>query len=452
MSWADDAVFYHVYPLGLCGAPEMNDFSSPPVPRLEKLLGWVEHIRGLGADALYLGPVFESSTHGYDTADYRRVDRRLGTNQTLSRVCEALHGAGMRVILDGVFNHVGRDFPAFKDVREKGEASAYADWFRGLTFGGRSPCGDPFTYEGWNGHHSLVKLDVTNPAVREHLLCAVNSWVSEYSIDGLRLDAADVIDRAFLRELAGHCRGLRPDFWLVGEVVHGDYRKWAGPGMLDSVTNYECYKGLYSSHVDGNYFEIAYALKRQFGPAGIYAGLPLYAFADNHDVDRVASRLADPDHLAPLYTILFTMPGVPSVYYGSEWGIPGKRAPGTDRDLRPCLELEAAARAAPAPGLPGLISRLAAARRSRPALRSSAYTELHVSHRQMAYLRGGPPDGVIVTVNSAREPAHLALRLPGFEDGTLHDLLEPGAAFRLSGTAARVEVPACGGRVLAPKA
>jgi glycosidase len=223
----------------------------------------------------------------------------------------------MRLILDGVFNHVGRDFWAFRDVLSAREQSVYREWFAGLKFGESSPYHDPFTYEGWNGHYSLVKLNLHHPAVVQHLFDAVSLWVEEFNIDGLRLDAADSIDIEFLRKLADFCQNLRPDFWLMGEVVHGDYRHWANDQALDSVTNYECYKGLYSSHVDRNYFEIGYSLNRQFGPDGLYRHLPLYNFVDNHDVNRVMSYLKNPAHLYPLYCLLFTMPGIPSIYYGS---------------------------------------------------------------------------------------------------------------------------------------
>ncbi len=255
--WFNDAVFYHIYPLGFCGAPERNDFGAAPVARLDKIYTWLDHIQGMGFDALYLGPLFESTTHGYDTADYYHVDRRLGTDDTLRGLAAELHRRGMRVVLDGVFNHTGRDFWAFRDVRQNGQASRFRDWFAGLRFDGTNHHRDPFSYDTWNGHESLVKLNLSHPEVRSHLLGAVETWIRDFGIDGLRLDAADHVDLGFLRELAGFCRSLRPDFWLMGEVVHGDYRRWANPACLDSVTNYEAYKGLYSSHNDHNYFEIA---------------------------------------------------------------------------------------------------------------------------------------------------------------------------------------------------
>ena len=246
--WSEDALIYQIYPLGFCGAPATNDFQTPPVERLWKIVDWADHIQSLGVNTLYLGPVFESTSHGYDTLDYYWVDRRLGKNETLAALVKEYHRRGIRVVLDGVFNHTGRDFWAFKDVLVNGPQSAYKDWFQNLRFGGSSPYHDPFSYEGWRGHYSLVKINPNHPGVKEHLFNAIRTWVEQFDIDGLRLDAVDCIDHGFLQELSSFCRGLKPDFWLVGEVVAGDYKAWIHPGELDSVTNYECYKGLYSSH------------------------------------------------------------------------------------------------------------------------------------------------------------------------------------------------------------
>jgi glycosidase len=446
--WASERVFYHIYPLGLCGAPDSNDSRSPPEPRLEKLIPWLDHARSLGTSALYLGPVFQSSTHGYDTADYFAVDRRLGTNDTLAAVCAAAHERGIRVILDAVFNHVGRDFWAFKDVQKNGRGSPYAAWFAGLSFDGKSPYGDPFSYEGWNGHLSLVKLDVRAAAVKEHLFAAVKQWVEDYDIDGLRLDAADCLDLDFLGELSRFCRDLRSDFWLLGEIVHGDYRRWVGPTMLDSVTNYMCYKGLYSSHNDGNYFEIAWSLNRQFGSRGMYHGMPLYNFADNHDVDRLASSLKNPAHLRPLYCILFTMPGIPSVYYGSEWGIEGRHGQ-TDRLLRPSLELAEVAAHCPHPELPALIRRLAEIRRGSAALLRGEYAQVHVAARQLAYLRRTPEEFTLVVINSDERPVSLELPVPQIGDGQLLDLISDGERFPVAkGRLSLKSIPAAGARIL----
>jgi len=410
--WAADAVFYHIYPLGFCGAPRRNDFKSAPLDRLEKVGRWLPHVRALGANALYLGPLFESSAHGYDTADYYHVDRRLGANADLARLSAEIHAGGMRLILDGVFNHVGRDFWAFRDLQQNGPASPYAGWFEGVRFDTQSPYGDAFTYQPWEGHYDLVQLNLRNPQVREHIFDAVRTWVNEFAIDGLRLDVAYCLDMDFLRELAAFCRALKADFWLLGEVVHGDYAQWANPQTLDSVTNYEAFKGLYSSLVDKNYFEIAYSLNREFGPEGIYKDIPLYNFVDNHDVDRVAGRFSNPALLRPLYLLLFTMPGVPSVYYGSEWGLAGSRTPQDDSALRPCLELAEMERSAPQPDLPQFIQRLAALRAALPALRHGAYRQLFVSHEQLAFARFTADQYVVVLSNAAGQPAAFELQLP----------------------------------------
>jgi glycosidase len=443
--WAFDSIFYHVYPLGLCGAPARNDFGAPPVERLDRLTPWLGHIRGLGCNALYVGPLFESTAHGYDTADYWHLDRRLGTDDTLRRFVAAAHGAGLRVVLDGVFNHVGRDFWAFRDVQANGEQSAYRDWFAGLRFDGRSPYGDAFAYEGWHGHFDLVKLNLGNPAVREHLFGAVESWIRDFGIDGLRLDAADVVDLDFQRALAARCRELAPDFWLFGEVVHGDYRRWANPETLDSVTNYVAYKGLYSSLVDRNYFEIAYTLNRQFGPGGMYSGLPLFNFADNHDQDRVASHLEQPRLLYPLYLLMFTMPGVPSIYYGSEWGMLGKRIPGDDSPVRQAIDLPAGPSVGSEPDLAPAIERLAGMRSGSIALRRGSYRQLHVAAEQLGFVREAAGESVVVLLNAADRPLELAVPSP--RDGEWRDLLNGGTVTAANGVL-RTEVPASWGRVL----
>jgi glycosidase len=451
--WANDAVFYHVYPLGYCGAPRRNDLSSAPEPRLERLRSDLGRIADLGFTALYLGPVFESVAHGYDPVDWRRVDRRLGTADTLGRLCDEARRAGMRLVFDGVFNHSGREHPWFRELVALGErapgseaAARYAS-----VRPGRSPYGDGFAYEGWSGNYDLVKLDLRNPEVEAELAGAALSWIEDYGIDGIRLDAADCLDMDFLRKLAAACRSRKADFWLMGEVVLGDYRKWAGtgsldPGPLDSITNYECYKGLWSSQVDSNYFEIAWSLKRQFGDGGVYRGLPLYSFADNHDVDRVASKLPREEQLYPLYCLLFTMPGIPSVYYGSERGALARKEPGSDWPLRPSID-EALA-SGRQPELERTIRSLAALRRSSRALRRGDYRELAVASTSLAFERRAEGERAVVAVNGG-EATSMELRVEG-GDRYWKDWLNDGAAYRSSGGTLRIEVPRSWARVLIP--
>jgi cyclomaltodextrinase / maltogenic alpha-amylase / neopullulanase len=357
----------------------------------------------------------------------------------------------MRLVLDGVFNHVGRHFWAFRDVQANGPASPYCGWFTNLRFEGRSPYGDPFQYEGWNGCYDLVKLNLSHPDVRNHLFGAIEAWARDYDNDGLRLDAADCLDFDFLKALSAFCRGLKPDFWLMGEIIHGDYRRWANPEMLDSVTNYECYKGLYSSHLDANYFELAWSLERQFGPRGLYRGLDLYNFADNHDVNRVASSLSDPSHLYPLYALLFTMPGVPSIYYGSEFGLTGKKQDGNDQPLRLAFDLAALQLNAPQPNLPAAIARLAALRRSTPALQQGDYIQLLVQPQQLVFRRTLEGSSVVVAVNASSEATDISAALAGSANAFLPDLLNIGESYEVKEGRLRVQVPPCWARVLLVK-
>lgn len=330
--WAEESVFYQFYPLGFCGAPQYND--GVLKNRIGRIVDWIPHLQKLGVNAVYFSPVFESDEHGYDTRDYSRVDCRLGSNEDFAKVCKALHAAGIRVVLDGVFNHVGRGFWAFEDVRKNGWNSRYKDWF--CLRDGQSPYGDSFWYEGWEGCYNLVKLNLQNPEVIEHLLRAVESWIREFDIDGLRLDVAYCLDPNFIRRLRSFCDGKKADFWLCGEMLHGDYNRLLSDGLLHSVTNYECYKGLYSAFNSYNLFEIVHSLMRQFGPEQwtLYKGRHLLGFVDNHDVTRVASILQNPNHLPLIYGLLFGMPAIPCVYYGSEWGMKGEKSEG-DRALRP---------------------------------------------------------------------------------------------------------------------
>ena len=337
MSFINESVIYTIYPLGFCGAPVFNDGKLEY--RLDKIYDCIEHFKKMSVNVLVFNPLFESTRHGYDTIDYRKVDCRLGDNNSFKAICKALHDNGIRVMLDGVFNHVGRDFFAFKDVQQNLQNSRYCSWFQNLNFGGNSPKGDPFWYEGWAGHYDLVKLNLQNNDVVNYLLDSVKFWIDEFDIDGLRLDAADCVDIEFFKKLKNTCKSKKPDFWLYGEITHGDYNRWANNEALDSVTNYECYKGIYSSHNDHNYFEIAHSLNRQFANGGIYQNIYTYNFVDNHDVNRIASTLKDKNHLNNIYTLMYTMPGVPSVYYGSEFGIEGKRTQYSDAELRPCLDL-----------------------------------------------------------------------------------------------------------------
>ena len=394
--WAENSVFYQIYPLGLTGAPREND--KVTVNRLKQITKWLPHIKKLGADAIYFSPVFESDTHGYDTADYRRIDCRLGTNADFRSLVDACHKKGIKVIVDGVFNHVGRNFGPFRDVREKRWDSPYKDWFH-ANFSGNSAYNDGFWYEGWEGHYELVKLNLRNPAVRDYLVDTIRFWIDEFDIDGLRLDVAYSLEPDFLRQLRWFADNCGKEFFLVGETLHGDYNRWVGNGLLHSCTNYECYKGLWSALNSYNLFEIVHSLKRQFGPEQwtLYKGKHLLCFADNHDVSRAASILTNKAHLPLLYGLLFGMPGIPQIYYGSEWGLEGDKR-GGDWGLRPAIEKPEWNE------LTDAIAAMAKAHKESKALCFGDFVDLVLTNKQTVFRRSCDGETVLVAVNIDANP------------------------------------------------
>ena len=396
--WFDESVVYQIYPLGFCGAPLQND--GVAASRLLKIKDWVAHIKALGATCVLFNPLFESDAHGYDTRDYFKVDTRLGTNDDLKEVCACLHDNGVKILFDGVFNHVGRGFWAFRDVQEKKWDSPYKDWFH-VSFDGNSGYNDGFWYEGWEGHFELVKLNLWNGDVRHHLFEAVRSWVNDYGIDGLRLDVAYSLQPEFLAELRRFTDDLKPDFVLLGETLHGDYNRWMNNNACHSVTNYECYKGLYSSFNSANMHEISYSLHRQFGADNwcLYTGKNLLSFADNHDVSRLATILENKAHIPLVYGMTFGMPGVPSLYYGSEWGAEGSKSDG-DASLRPCFD------APQSNELTAFLSRLAAVKTASHALCYGGYKNLLVQPKQLVFERRSDRERVIVAINADAAPFH----------------------------------------------
>ena len=404
MSWYNEAIFYHIYPLGLTGAPKHNDYSAP-VSRLNTLLPWIDHIREIGCTALYIGPLFESVGHGYETTDYKKLDSRLGTNEDLKNFVAACHEKEIKVIFDGVFNHTGRDFFAFKDIQQNREHSRYLNWYCNVNFGGNTEYNDGFSYENWGGYNLLVKLNQRNPEVQNYICDVIRFWVSEFDVDGIRLDAADVLDFDFMRALRRTAAEVKEDFWLMGEVIHGDYSRWVNGETLHSVTNYALHKALYSGHNDHNYFEIAHTVKylQNMG------NLDLYNFVDNHDVERIYTKLSNKALFAPVHVLLYTLPGIPSIYYGSEFGIEGKKEKFSDDSLRPALNLEDYADAVQENPCTALIAALGKVRQHTPALSYGSYAELQLTNRQFAFARDLDGVRVIVTVNNDDNAAGMNL-------------------------------------------
>ncbi len=394
--WAYESCFYQIYPLGFCKAPKQND--GVYVNRLGKIEKFIPHLSKLGIDAVYFSPLFQSDNHGYDTRDYGNVDCRLGNNEDFKNLCEKMHQSNIKIVLDGVFNHVGRGFWAFQDVLKNRENSAYKHWFN-ISFQGNTEYNDGLWYEGWEGHNELVKLNLENPEVVEHLLYNVGKWIDDFDIDGLRLDVAYMINEHFLYRLREFCSGKKADFFIVGECIHGDYNRLLK--HMDSVTNYECYKGLHSSMNSMNMFEIAHSLARQFGSENwcMYRGTHLMSFVDNHDVSRVYTVLSDKEQIKAIYAMLFAMPGIPCIYYGSEWGQTGDKHQGDDA-LRPSID-EAVWNE-----ITDFVASLIKIRKNSKALNFGNYFNLQIQNKYLVLERKCDDERVIVMVNASDQEHH----------------------------------------------
>lgn len=409
MAWYDEAIFYHIYPLGLANAPKQNEYKEPE-HRLNDLIPWIKHIREIGCNALYIGPLFESVGHGYETTDYKKLDSRLGTNEDLKKYVKECHKQGIRVIFDGVFNHTGRDFFAFKDIQKNRENSQYKDWYCNVNFWGNNEYNDGFSYDNWGGYNLLVKLNQQNPAVQDYICDVIRYWVSEFDVDGIRLDAADVLDFGFMHQLRRVANEVKPEFWLMGEVIHGDYNRWVNEGTLHSVTNYQLHKALFSGHNDHNYFEIAHTVRRLYGMGGNSPeGLKLYNFVDNHDVERIYTKLNNKAQFSPVHVLLYTLPGIPSIYYGSEFGIEGRKEKSSDDSLRPAINLDDYKDAIKKNSCTSLVAALGKIRQNVKALSYGDYQERLLTNEQYAFARNLDGDTVVITVNNADHEANITV-------------------------------------------
>ena len=446
MSWYNEAIFYHIYPLGLCGAPKQNEYTTP-VHRLNTLLPWINHIKEIGCTALYIGPLFESVGHGYETTDYKKLDSRLGTNEDLTAFVKACHEKGIKVIFDGVFNHTGRDFFAFKDIQKNREHSQYLNWYCNVNFWGNNEYNDGFSYDNWGGYNLLVKLNQWNPQVKDYIYDVIRFWVSEFDIDGIRLDAADVLDFDFMKGMRQVANEVKPDFWLMGEVIHGEYTRWVNSETLHSVTNYNLNKALWSGCNEHNFFDIAHQVKRLYDMGGChYRNLELYSFDDNHDVERIASKIINKDHLGVIYTLMYTLPGIPSIYYGSEFGIEGKKEQGSDASLRPHLELSDYADAMTDNPLTALIAKLGSIHQAQKALCYGEYKELLLTNRQYAFARCYENEDVITAVNNDEQST--TLHIPYQGPKTQFKGALSGKDYMVQNGSIEITLDACGSDIL----
>lgn len=410
--WAEQVSWWHVYPLGAVGAPvrpdpaqHAGDDERGVVHRLDRLLGWLDHVASLGLRGVALGPVFASSTHGYDTVDHLRVDPRLGADEDLDRLVAAAHDRSLRVLLDGVFNHVGRAHPAFADVEAEGPASEHAPLFR-IDWDGWQP-GDPVRADVFEGHGALVALDHSSPAVEDLVVRVMDHWLAR-GADGWRLDAAYAVPDAFWARVLPRVRERHPDAWFVGEVIHGDYPAVVRASTLDSVTQYELWQGIWHGIADRNFYETAHAIERHVALLATFAPM---TFVGNHDVTRIASAVGV-DLVPHALAVQLAVAGVPSVYALDEYGATGvkEEREGGDDAVRPELP--------PAPPDPDGLTPAAAAvlraHRDLLALRGRlpwlvrAHTDvLHLANRELVLRTGSGFGAVVVALSLDDEPVRL---------------------------------------------
>ncbi|MGY2129554.1 alpha-amylase family glycosyl hydrolase [Blastococcus sp. SYSU DS0617] len=436
--WPDTVIWWHVYPLGFTGAPvrpASGGRGEGTVHRLDRVAAWLDHVVELGLNGLALGPVFASQTHGYDTVDHFRVDPRLGDEDGFRRLVEACHERGIRVCLDGVFNHVGRGHPAFAAVEAEGPAAPTAGLFR-VDWTGWQP-GDPVRADVFEGHDQLVALDHSSPEVADLVVRVMRHWLDR-GADGWRLDAAYAVPPEFWARVLPEVRRTHPDAWFTGEVIHGDAAAIVRASAMDSLTQYELWQAIWHGIAERNFFELAHALERHNGLLGTF--LPS-TFVGNHDVTRIASAVGA-DLVPHALAVLFTVAGVPSVYAGDEYGWTGvkEQRAGGDDAVRPEFpprppdpaELDATAR-----GTLDAHRALVALRRRRPWLTRAHVDVVQLANEQVVLRSGTAGEAVVVALNLGPEPVDL----PAADAATV----ECGNG-RLAG--GRVTLPARGWAVL----
>ncbi len=441
--WIRDTVWWQVYPLGFVGAEATLGHRAEIVHRLDRLTAWLDYAADLGATGLALGPIFASSTHGYDTIDYLRIDPRLGDDGDFDRLVAAARARGLRIMLDGVFNHVGRDFPAFRTVLDEGPSAARAGWFQLTWPEGINP-GDVPDHRCFEGHRALVTLNHAHPEVADHVVAVMNHWLDR-GADGWRLDAAYAVPTSFWTHVLPRVRAAHPDAYVVGEVIHGDYAAIVTGSGMDSVTQYELWKAVWSGLNDRNLFELAHALDRH--GSFLDAFVPM-TFVGNHDVTRIASRLADIRHLPHALAVLFTVGGTPSIYAGDEQafrGIKEERAGGDDA-IRPAFPHSPGDLAAEGWPTYRLHQELVTLRRRHSWLHTARTRTLHLANTAMTLDVQGDGRRLLLALNlsdaPSEQPAPGAL---GVEAGQAA-VIDGGEAH------ARLRLPPHGWAILAAKA
>jgi glycosidase len=394
--WVRHAIWWQVYPLGFVGAFPAAQPPDPGEHRLGRLIDWLDHAIDLGASGIALGPVFDSRTHGYDTTDHYRIDPRLGDDGDFDRLVDEAHRRGLKVLLDGVFNHVGTDFPRYRDAVEHRDPEA-ASWFRGR----------PGRFHTFEGHGELIALNHRNPAVVDYTADVMAHWLGR-GADGWRLDAAYALPESFWAQVIPRVRANHADAWFVAEVIHGDYSAFVAASGVDSVTQYELWKAVWSSLNDGNFHELDWALQRHNAFQDTFSPL---TFVGNHDVTRIASKLERPEHLGHALVLLFTIGGVPSIYAGDELGYRGikeDRAGGDDA-VRPEFTMPPPEVGGDAGDILNLHRYLIGLRRRHPWLHDARTSALRLENRCYVFQTRHGDDALIVALNLDDSPAPLSV-------------------------------------------
>ncbi len=409
--WVADAIWWQVHPLAFVGAepeqPEQPGGAQEVAHRLPRITAWLDHAVALGCNGLALGPVFASQTHGYDTVDHLRLDPRLGDDDDFDQLVEAAHAKGMTVLLDGVFNHVGRAHPAWAAVEREGRAASTASWFR------LHGDGDDLSPDVFEGHAHLVELDHEEPAVAEHVIEVMCHWLGR-GADGWRLDAAYAVPPQFWARVLPEVRERFPHAYVVGEVIHGDYAGVVAASGMDAVTQYELWQGIWHGLRDGNLFETGHALERH---DGFMASFVPWTFVGNHDVTRIVDQVGD-DLLAHALVLWATLGGTPAVWSGDELGWHGikEQRPGGDDAVRPEFPAD------PADALGGevftLHRELIGLRRRHRWLHGARTTVLHRANEQLVYRSEADGQALLVALNASAAPATVPGAAPGPGDGS----------------------------------
>jgi cyclomaltodextrinase len=389
MTVLDTTVWWQVFPLGATGAPMRGVGDDGVAHRLRLLLPWLAYAADLGCTGLLLGPVFASTSHGYDTLDHFRIDPRLGDEADFDELVARASDRGLAVMLDGVFNHVGRDHPLVHAAVGDGSGSLVR----------LEEVDGVLVPRPWEGHGDLAELDHSDPRVADLVVDVMTHWLRR-GIAGWRLDVAYAVPPQFWRDVLARVRAEHPDAIFLGEVIHGDYAEIARAGTLDSVTQYELWKAIWSSLVDANLWELAWALQRH---DEFSEHLVTNTFVGNHDVPRIASTVGDAGAALAAVTLL-TVPGMPSIYYGDEQAFRGVKGEGFEADdaLRPALPASPAELDPHGAWMHELYRRLIALRRAHPWLVRSRITVDDKTNRTIDYTCTG--DGHRLTASLSLDP------------------------------------------------